>query len=66
MLHFTFFTHLTNSQGKNNKQQEISQKNLVPQPSFISMAPQNKITSNSGCVYELNNFTACVNTADAP
>ena len=30
------------------------------------MAPQNKITSNSGFVYELNNFTACVNTADAP
>ena len=30
------------------------------------MAPQNKITSTSGCVYELNNFTACVNTADAP
>ena len=33
---------------------------------FISMAPQNKITSNSGFVYELNNFTTCVNTADAP
>ena len=30
------------------------------------MAPQNKITSSSGYVYELNNFTACVNTADAP
>ena len=30
------------------------------------MAPQNKKTSSSGFVYELNNFTACVNTADAP
>ena len=30
------------------------------------MAPQNKTTSSSGFVYELNNFTACVNTADAP
>ena len=30
------------------------------------MAPQNKITSSSGYVYELNNFTACVYMADAP
>ena len=30
------------------------------------MAPQNKTTSSSGYVYELNNFTAYVNTADAP
>ena len=30
------------------------------------MAPQNKITSIFGCIYELNNFTACVNMADAP
>ena len=30
------------------------------------MAPQNKITSISGCIYEINNFTACVNTVDAP
>ena len=30
------------------------------------MAPQNKKTSSSGFVYELNNFTACVNTTDAP
>ena len=30
------------------------------------MAPQNKTTSNFGFVYELNNFTACVNTTDAP
>ena len=30
------------------------------------MAPQNKITSISRYVYELNNFTPCVNTADAP
>ena len=30
------------------------------------MAPQNKTTSSSGFVYELNNFTACVNTSDAP
>ena len=30
------------------------------------MAPQNKITSISGCIYELNNFTTYVNTADAP
>ena len=32
----------------------------------ILMAPQNKTTSSSGYVYELNNFTACVNTTDAP
>ena len=30
------------------------------------MAPQNKTTSNSGFVYELNNFTACVNTTEVP
>ena len=29
------------------------------------MAPQNKITSISYCIYELNNFTTCVNTTDA-
>ena len=30
------------------------------------MEPQNKTTSSSGFVYELNNFTACVNIAEAP
>ena len=66
MLHFTLFTHLTNSQGKNNKHQEISLENPCSSPFLILMAPQNKITSNSGFVYELNNFRACVNTAEAP
>ena len=30
------------------------------------MAPQNITKSSSGFVYELNNFTACVNTTNAP
>ena len=30
------------------------------------MTPQYKTTSSSGFMYELNNFTACVNTTDAP
>ena len=38
--------------------------NLKSKPT--SIAPQNKATSSSRFVYELNNFTACVNTSDAP
>ena len=30
------------------------------------MAPQNKTTSSSEFVYELNNFNACVNIVEAP
>ena len=30
------------------------------------MAPQNKIESSTGYIYELKNFTACVNPIEAP
>ena len=66
MLHFTLLTHLTNSQRQKQQTTKNLSENPCSSPFFISMAPQNKITSNSRFVYQLNNFATCVNTTDAP
>ena len=68
---YNYFTLLFYESYKLSKQeqqekQENLKLNLYLYISSTSMAPQNKTKSSSGFVYELNNFTPCVNTTDAP